>query len=379
VKLLMLGGPNRILHGERDTFYSMLSEFSRYWDRIDIICLADGKSKIEAPCFFGNVFLHPVRSSKMVYPIRLARLGRYLQRSHNHDLVVSHDFGFQYVGLGALLMKPWKTSAWVSEIHHVEGYPRSDAISDFFRKKAAFLFIRLAKNKVRAFRSVNRNEIPKLLAGTLRVPISRIRIIPSAFIDPDIFLPLNRDKKFDLLFCGRLEKNKGVHLQIRAVSILKKKFERSGIRFRINGQGSQKAKLKRLADRLGVNENIEWIDRAVSPAEMARIYNESRIMLCTSYAEGGPRVVPEAMACGTAVIATPVGIIPEMIRDGFNGFIVDWDAGKIAEAIDRLLSDETSLDSFSKRGRETVQGMGRESVVRNYALEYQKIVRDPPT
>ena len=368
----MLGGANNILHGERDTFHAMLSEFSRYWERIDIICLAEKKRKVEITEFFGNVFLHPVRSSKMLYPIRLARLGRSLLQSHHHDLVSSHDFGFQYVGLGALLLKPWKTSSWVSEIHHIEGHPRSASIADSLRKKAAFSFIRLAKNKVSAFRTVNRDEIPGLMRDTLNVSLARIRVIPSAFVDPD-FLPLNRTGEFDLLFCGRLEKSKGVHLQIRALSILKNKFGRSGIRFRIKGRGSQGTKLKRLAEKLGVNENIEWTDRIVSPAEMARIYNESRILLSTSYAEGGPRVVPEAMACGTAVIATAVGIIPEMIRDGFNGFIVDWDAGQIAEAIDRLLDDEALLDSFSRRGRKTVRGMDREQVVRNYALEYQRI------
>jgi glycosyltransferase involved in cell wall biosynthesis len=78
-------------------------------------------------------------------------------------------------------------------------------------------------------------------------------------------------------------------------------------------------------------------------AEMRAFYNSLDLYICASRCEGTPRPVIEASACGVPVLSTDVGIVPELIDDGENGFIVERDQRSIRIALEQILSERERL------------------------------------
>jgi glycosyltransferase involved in cell wall biosynthesis len=70
-----------------------------------------------------------------------------------------------------------------------------------------------------------------------------------------------------------------------------------------------------------------------TPAEMADWYNAGTVLVCASGSEGTPNPALEAAACGCTVVATPVGNMPQLIRNDRNGYLVDQDVGAILEGV----------------------------------------------
>ncbi|UYQ95895.1 glycosyltransferase family 4 protein [Chitinophaga horti] len=85
------------------------------------------------------------------------------------------------------------------------------------------------------------------------------------------------------------------------------------------------------------------------PADIDRIYRSHHVLVLLSAFEGFPMVVEEAMARGLAIISTPVGDIPQHVKDGVNGFLVPGDGDLVAaamERVERLLNDPELLARF---------------------------------
>jgi len=110
----------------------------------------------------------------------------------------------------------------------------------------------------------------------------------------------------------------------------------------------------------------------VSPQELPAYFNRLKLLILPSYSEGLPTVAVEAMACGTPVLATPVGGIPDVIEDGRTGFILpDNSPESIAAGICRVLS-YPDLESMVQNARRLVEdNFGFERISRNF----EKIVR----
>jgi len=93
----------------------------------------------------------------------------------------------------------------------------------------------------------------------------------------------------------------------------------------------------------------------IRKADVPALYSALDVYLLTSRVEGGPCTVFEAMACETAVVSTRVGVVPELIVDGVNGFSadVDDDAGLLS-AVVALGQSRNLRDAIAKAGRATV-------------------------
>jgi glycosyltransferase involved in cell wall biosynthesis len=93
--------------------------------------------------------------------------------------------------------------------------------------------------------------------------------------------------------------------------------------------------------------NVVFIGR-VSHEKVAEYLNEMRLLVLPSYSEGLPHVILEAMACGVPVLATPVGAIPDVIKDCETGFLLKSnDPRYIAERIVELLNKPKLLEKVS--------------------------------
>ena len=86
-----------------------------------------------------------------------------------------------------------------------------------------------------------------------------------------------------------------------------------------------------------------------TPQQMVEWYNDGTVLVCASESEGTPNPALEAAACGCAVVSTPVGNMPELIRDGVNGFLVDRTVDALAAGVERALDAYPRLTEALQR------------------------------
>jgi len=154
-----------------------------------------------------------------------------------------------------------------------------------------------------------------------------------------------------ILYVGRLTPEKGVDTLLRALALL----DRS-VRLRIVGAGPERNTFERLAAVLGISERAEFIGAVIDRAELTREYREADVFVLPSRSEGFGYVLLEAMATGTPIVATAVGAIPDLIRDGWNGVLVSKDDPvSLAAAFKRMLVDPELRSFCAEHGVETVR------------------------
>lgn len=345
--MMMVSADRGVVAGERGPFYYMLEEFSRHWERVDVI--GTRPAKVERTTVFGNVHLHHPSTGKLAQAGFIARTGRALAAERAYDVITSHDYDPFYNGLGSWRISKATGIPYVAEIHHVPGHPRAANLRERFDLRATRVYVRWALRRAAGFRVVNSGELPALLRGW-GVPDERIHVLPSLYLDRDVFRPADGPRpepECDVLLVGRLVPNKGVASLLEAVRRLH--AEGLPLRLRLLGRGPLARDVAAFArrHRLGhAIEHVEWVEDAVALAE---VYRRARVLVCASTSEGGPRVVPEAMACGTPAISTAVGIVPELIDTGTNGLVYDGSTEGLVAALRRTFGEPGLLEAFAAR------------------------------
>jgi glycosyltransferase involved in cell wall biosynthesis len=118
----------------------------------------------------------------------------------------------------------------------------------------------------------------------------------------------------------------------------------------VAGDGPLRTELGALVSELGLR-NVTFAG-AVSPPEMARLYDCADILVSTPMLDNTPNSLIEAFACGLPVVATSVGGVPFLIRHGETGLLVrSGDARATADAILRLIDDPALAQRLSHNGR----------------------------
>jgi glycosyltransferase involved in cell wall biosynthesis len=268
-------------------------------------------------------------------------------------------------GINAYLLSRSGTP-YISEIHHVEGYPRAVTRREQVYHWLAKRYIPFAARHAAAIRVVNHHEIPGLLRS-LGVPEEKILILPSLYLDFESLYPAPELRRYDVLFVGRLASNKGIFTLLDAIQTVKQ--AKPDVSLGIRGSGALKAEIDRYIAKHNLNDNVAFIPHV--EGNLAQLYNLGRMLVCASTSEGGPRVTVEAMACGVPVISTPVGVMPDIITDGENGLLFKGD--ELAQKILLLLEDDSLLQKLAEKGRQMVQQFEAEKIIDNYASAYKQI------
>jgi hypothetical protein len=84
-------------------------------------------------------------------------------------------------------------------------------------------------------------------------------------------------------------------------------------------------------------------DRVLSPEEMAEWYNTGTVLICASEMEGTPNPALEAAACGCTIVSTAVGNMPDLIRNGVNGYIVERDVDALMRGVEAAIRNYRQL------------------------------------
>ena len=284
-------------------------------------------------------------------------------------MVTVHEYPPFYNGIGTRLLWSKIKLPYILEIFHIPGYPKAASLKEKIYRLLFYSFIKYDSKKSKAVRVMN-SQIAEKLAN-LGIPESKIKLIPAIYIDLDIFRPMNLEKKYDLIFVGRLAKNKGIYLLLEAASKLK--IQNSNFKMLVIGNGPLRKKLEVISKKLGLKDNIVFHGWAKDSHEVARLLNQSKILVMPSYNEGGPRVVVEAMACGLPILATPVGIVADIIKDGQLGQLIDWDAEDIAKKASYFFVKE-SIQKYSESAIEIATRFEKKSAIKNYAERLQELI-----
>lgn len=158
------------------------------------------------------------------------------------------------------------------------------------------------------------------------------------FINFDVFkIEYPLDKRPNIIgFVGRLSKEKGILNFLASIKLLSEK-EKS-LSFFIVGDGELRDEVQNYIDKENLGQRVRIIGWVQHEELLPKYFNKMKLMVLPSYTEGLANVILEAMACGTPVLATAVGAIPDVIKDGQNGFLLKNNSSKaIADGIVRAL------------------------------------------
>jgi glycosyltransferase involved in cell wall biosynthesis len=146
---------------------------------------------------------------------------------------------------------------------------------------------------------------------------------------------------------GRLAPVKNYPLFLEAARLV---LEQEPVSFVIAGDGPQRSQLESLAGRLGIADRVRFVGWLGNPYPLLSIVD---LVVLTSSAEGFGLALLEAMALERPVVATAVGAVPEIVRDGVTGLLVpSREPAALASAIVRLLRDPSLRRALGRQGRE---------------------------
>jgi starch synthase len=196
----------------------------------------------------------------------------------------------------------------------------------------------------------------------------RVQVIHNG-IDPEVYKPqpseetltrfgIDKSKPF-AFFNGRMTRQKGVSLLLAAA--LKTDPRHQLVMVASSPDTPELAKeVNALAERVRTERgNLIWIDHFISLEDLIHLHSSATLFICPSIYEPFGLVILEAMACETAVVASKVGGIPEIVVEGETGYLVDYNPDdteafttRLAARIDEVMSDPTLAKKMGKAGRE---------------------------
>ena len=229
---------------------------------------------------------------------------------------------------------------------------------DRFFGKGGFIFSRILE----ILETINRNfadrivvESPSLVSELgLNKYENKVSGDGAIFTDMDFFRSrkkLNERKKI-VGYMGSLIKKKGVMNFTRAIPLILS--QDSGIEFLIGGKGQLRSKIENELKSNKCNSKTE-LTGFMDYDDLPEYFSELKLLVFPSYTEGLPNIVLEAMACGTPVLATPVGGVPDVIKNGETGFILEDNSPEcIAKNVIRALG-YPKLDEIARNARALVE------------------------
>lgn len=173
----------------------------------------------------------------------------------------------------------------------------------------------------------------KELLETIHGRVKRVELVASG-IDTSLLQTVQSlSVHCDVLYVGRLVKDKNVDMLISAIGITARTYP--SIHCIIIGQGIEKSRLKRMVIRKKLQPNITFLDPLPEAADVYAFMKAAKVFCSASSREGFGITSLEALGCGTPVITTnsPANAARHLVHDGQNGSIVSSTPEAIAEAI----------------------------------------------
>ncbi len=151
-------------------------------------------------------------------------------------------------------------------------------------------------------------------------------------------------------YIGRLSHEKGVFNFVESIPLIHE------YDFVIIGDGSLRSNITEYIIENNLSDKVKFTDW-IPHDQLPDYLNKLKLLVLPSYTEGLPNIMLEAMACGTPVLATSVGAIPDVIKDGETGFLLENNSPEcIAETALKILHmPDDKLEKVSDNARALVE------------------------
>lgn len=160
-------------------------------------------------------------------------------------------------------------------------------------------------------------------------------------------------RKNNILFAGTLIPRKGYGTLLRGFALIAKKYPQWKIVFIGNGEISS---AQSFADELGIFGQVEFRGW-VAGSDKEKAFQEASIYCLASEGEGFPMGVLDAWAYGIPCVVTPVGGLPDIIKDGENALVFPiGDVKKLSEQLERLIMDDVLWNKISEATKQLADG-----------------------
>jgi D-inositol-3-phosphate glycosyltransferase len=186
-----------------------------------------------------------------------------------------------------------------------------------------------------------------------------------------------------VLFVGRIERLKGVDTLIEAVSCLQMKVDVHPVHLAIIGGDPsasreemtvEMARLQAMCDDLAMGQTVVFLGKR-DQDKLPYYYSAAEVLVMPSHYESFGMVALEAMACGTPVIASEVGGLAYLVRDGETGFTIpEQEPEMLCDKISWLLNDKLLHDLMSYRAVEYAQDYAWEKITKQIVGVYEELV-----
>lgn len=278
-----------------------------------------------------------------------------------------HEYPPFYNGIGAKQLHVATGIPYALEIHHVVGHPRAASMLEWIGKVLSWIYLRFDTKAAKGVRTVSKGTATTLMRWGIEK--QKISVVPSFYLDRALLAGSDDiPKPYDAVFCGRLVANKGLLETIRAIHVLEQ------ANLLIIGDGPLRNKAEVLVKELKIAHRIEFRGWLGTQEEVVKALRSGKVFIMNSKSEGGPRVALEAMACGLPVIATKVGVMPDVIEDGINGVFTDGTPRDLAEKLSQLLADPDRRSRIGMAARGILDRFERQHLIAAYARYLQSLV-----
>ncbi|WP_153732236.1 N-acetyl-alpha-D-glucosaminyl L-malate synthase BshA [Sporosarcina obsidiansis] len=228
-------------------------------------------------------------------------------------------------------------------------------------------------DRVTAVSDSLKNETIELLQ-----PTTNIQTIYN-FIDEEKYYPRNdqelrnelgisSDERI-LIHISNFRKVKCIPDIIESFQLIRQQHD---VKLLLVGEGPEKFDLEQYVETIGLQDDVLFLGKRDDLPELLSI---SDVMLLLSEKEAFGLVLLEAFACGIPAVATAIGGIPEVVEDGYNGFLVQFgDIQAVAERVSRLLTDDTLYQQMKNNAIRTVRDQfSSEQIVSQYEALYYEV------
>jgi glycosyltransferase involved in cell wall biosynthesis len=247
--------------------------------------------------------------------------------------------GFAAIQLGRFFKRPVVVSARGSDINLFQTFPLIRRLLQYVLRKADGI--------------IAVSQALKEAMVCLGIPEGKITWIPNG-VDTEKFYPVPKERarkelglpnRRTVLSVGNLNDNKGFDLVIKSFRILADRFHEKDVQLAIVGDGPYRSQLEKTIRSYKLNDRVQMVGNVIHD-KLRLWYSGADVFCLASSREGWPNVILESLACGTPVVATPAGGIPEIIRSDKLGFLTERDEAKIGAAIYEALKKNWQSDDL---------------------------------